>query len=100
MADWHAALPFPGARLMGSAQHVDSGPHRPGVVLRTGPQNGAAACLHQEDTEDTRGRSGIGYPTKKGDLMKKANNKKGKIGSSFDDFLKEDGHYEGVTARA
>jgi DNA-binding Xre family transcriptional regulator len=33
--------------------------------------------------------------------MKKAGNrKKGKIGSSFDDFLKEDGIYEEVTARA
>ena len=32
--------------------------------------------------------------------MKKAPGKKGRIGSSFDDFLKEDGIYEGVTARA
>jgi antitoxin HicB len=34
--------------------------------------------------------------------MKKAEKKKksGRIGSSFDDFLKEDGIYEGVTARA
>ena len=32
--------------------------------------------------------------------MKKVHGKKGRIGSSFDDFLKEDGIYEGVTARA
>ena len=32
--------------------------------------------------------------------MKKRMRKKGRIGSSFDDFLKEDGNYEGVTARA
>jgi antitoxin HicB len=32
--------------------------------------------------------------------MKKAKNAKGKVGSSFDDFLKQDGIYEGVTARA
>lgn len=33
--------------------------------------------------------------------MKKAGKSgKGKVGSSFDDFLKEDGIYEGVTARA
>jgi antitoxin HicB len=32
--------------------------------------------------------------------MKKAQGKKSGIGSSFDDFLKEDGIYEGVTARA
>ena len=32
--------------------------------------------------------------------MKKARAGKGRVGSSFDDFLKEDGIYEGVTARA
>src|SRR5215813_6245472 len=33
--------------------------------------------------------------------MKKAHSKtKGRVGSSFDDFLKEDGIYEDVTARA
>ena len=34
--------------------------------------------------------------------MKKTSRKKkqGKVGSSFDDFLKEDGIYEAVTARA
>ena len=34
-----------------------------------------------------------------GNHMKKTTNR-GRIGSSFDDFLKEDGTYEGVTARA
>ena len=32
--------------------------------------------------------------------MKKTLSKKGRVGSSFDDFLKEDGIDEGVTARA
>jgi DNA-binding Xre family transcriptional regulator len=32
--------------------------------------------------------------------MKKPTNRKGKVGSSFDDFLKEEGTYEEVTARA
>lgn len=32
--------------------------------------------------------------------MKVNTKKKGRVGSSFDDFLKEDGIYEGVTARA
>jgi antitoxin HicB len=32
--------------------------------------------------------------------MKASAKKKGRVGSSFDDFLKEDGIYEGVTARA
>jgi len=36
-----------------------------------------------------------------GDRMTKSSKKRtGKVGSSFDDFLKEDGIYEGVTARA
>src|SRR5437879_7957698 len=48
------------------------------------------------------GRSGIGYQAEKRDRMKKVDHKmkKGRIGSSLDDFLKEDGSYEGVTARA
>jgi DNA-binding Xre family transcriptional regulator len=58
------------------------------------------ACLHQKNAENTCRRSGTGGSAKEGDRMKKANKKKGKIGSSFDDFLKEDGNYEGVTARA
>ena len=32
--------------------------------------------------------------------MKKTGNRKGRIGSSFDDFLKQEGIYEEVTARA
>ena len=32
--------------------------------------------------------------------MKKASNKKGKIGSSFDDFLKEEGVFEAFQAQA
>jgi antitoxin HicB len=35
-----------------------------------------------------------------GDRMKKTNRKKGRIGSSFDDFLKEDGTHDGVAERA
>ncbi len=33
-------------------------------------------------------------------MKKSSGRKKGKVGSSFDDFLKEDGIYEEVTARA
>lgn len=38
----------------------------------------------------------LAFEKKKGDHVKK----KGRIGSSFDDFLKEEGIYEEVTARA
>jgi DNA-binding Xre family transcriptional regulator len=43
-----------------------------------------------------RCRLGLGIEAKEGDHMKK----KGRIGSSFDDFLKQEGIYEEVTARA
>ncbi len=33
-------------------------------------------------------------------MTKSSKKRTGKVGSSFDDFLKEDGIYEGVTARA
>jgi antitoxin HicB len=52
--------------------------------------------IHQEDTEDARCRPGAGVEAKEGGHMKK----KGRIGSSFDDFLKQEGIYEEVTARA
>jgi DNA-binding Xre family transcriptional regulator len=55
------------------------------------------ARLRQEDTEDTKQRSGFGVEAKEGDHM---NKKKGRIGSSFDAFLKGEGLYEEVTARA
>jgi antitoxin HicB len=65
--------------------------------LCSGGANGIAAWLHQEDAEDPTGRFGTSAPAHEGGDMKK---KKGRIGSSFDDFLKEEGIYEEVTARA
>jgi antitoxin HicB len=59
-------------------------------------EDGAASCIHEKDAEDTRFRSRLGLEQKKRDHMKK----KGRLGSSFDDFLKEEGIYEEVTARA
>src|ERR1700750_2481097 len=99
MADRHAALPLLGQRIVGSAQQSDARPHCSGSVLRKCRQDGLAACVHQEDTEDTARRSRTGCQTEEGNHMKKMN-KRGRIGSSFDDFLREDGIYEGVTARA
>ena len=52
--------------------------------------------LHQEDAADAAGRARPGNETDEGHHM----NAKGKIGSSFDDFLKDEGIYEEVTARA
>jgi DNA-binding Xre family transcriptional regulator len=47
-------------------------------------------------TQKTGQRFGFGIEANEGDHMKK----KGRIGSSFDDLLKEEGIYEDVTARA
>jgi DNA-binding Xre family transcriptional regulator len=62
-------------------------------------------CIHsgrmvllQEDPEDAGSRTCPGGQTQEGDYMKKK--RSGRIGSSFDDFLKETGIYEEVTARA
>jgi antitoxin HicB len=52
--------------------------------------------FHQEDPKDTPSRSGASVKAQEGHRMKK----KGRIGSSFDDFLKKEGLYEDVTARA
>ena len=52
-------------------------------------------------SDDAGRRFGIGHKTKEGPHMKKAAKRKaGAIGSSFDSFLKQDGTYEEVTARA
>jgi antitoxin HicB len=53
-------------------------------------------AIHQENAKDAGCRSGIGDKAKKGGHMKK----KGRVGSSFDDFLQQEGIYEEVTARA
>src|SRR5713226_8011071 len=101
MADRHAVVPSLEPGIVGSAQHPVAGPHRPRAVLRAQGQNGVAARLHQEDAKDPGRRSGIGPQAQEGGHMKKTMKKKtGGIGSSFDDFLKAEGIYEGVTARA
>jgi antitoxin HicB len=66
------------------------------VILHREQPNDSLARLHQENPEDLRTRPGAGAETKEGHLMKK----KGRVGSSFDDFLKKEGLYEEVSARA
>jgi antitoxin HicB len=63
-----------------------------------GGADGLAARLCQEDAEDTAKRFESGVEAKERNHMTKK--KKGQVGSSFDDFLKEEGIYEAVTARA
>jgi antitoxin HicB len=66
------------------------------LVLRPPRPNGASPCLRQKDAEDAGCGSRLGAKTNEGSHMKK----KGRIGSSFDEFLKQEGIYEEVTARA
>src|SRR5262245_28273546 len=98
VADWHAAGARAWWRALGSAQQPDAWPHRAGAVLRTRRAHGVAARVHQEDTENTECRPAVGSETNEGDRMTKRN--KGRVGSSFDDWLKEEGIYEEVSARA
>lgn len=60
--------------------------------------DGAAARLHQEDAKDPGRGPRPGFEADEGDHM--TSKKKGRVGSSFDDFLKEEGIYEEVTAHA
>ena len=65
-------------------------------------------CIHEgrmvllhgfiEVAENAESGPGLGNAANEGDQMKKT--RKGQVGTSFDDFLKQDGIYEEVTARA
>jgi antitoxin HicB len=60
--------------------------------------DGASPWLYEEGAEDTACRSRSCAQEDARNHMSKA--KKGRIGSSFDDYLKDEGIYEEVTARA
>src|SRR3954470_4175515 len=98
MADGHA--PGAGARHepLGSEEHLDARAHRPRAVYHRRGPHGLAARLHQEDAEDAATRFESCAEAKERDHMTKK--QKGRIGPSFDDFLKQEGIYENVTARA
>src|SRR5262249_11309854 len=80
----------------GSPQRHRPRPYQPRAVLCPRRPDGPAPRIHQEDAEDIPERLRSRVEAEEGDRMKK----KGRIGSSFDDFLKEEGIYEEVTARA
>jgi len=64
-------------------------------VHPAGP-NGPPRRFHEEDAEDTGCRPRSCPEAFEGDCKKK----RGRIGSSLDDFLKEEGFYEEVTGKA
>src|SRR6266540_231153 len=101
---WPIGMPVCRARvprarqgLVGSAKRTDAEPYLTRAVLHSRGPDGAFACLHREDAEDAGQRFEFGDEEEEGDRMSR---KKGRIGSSFDDVLKEEGIYEEVTARA
>jgi antitoxin HicB len=61
-----------------------------------------AARIYQENANDTCGRSGFGTKTAEGAarMNRKRKNKTNHIGSSIDDFLKEEGIFEEAQAQA
>src|SRR3954470_6499859 len=98
MADRDALGAGAWGRPLGGPQQPDARPHRSRAVLYRRRTDGFVARVHQEDAEDAAKRFESGLEAKAGDHMTKK--QKGRIGPSFDDFLKEDGIYELVTARA
>src|SRR3974390_2117268 len=97
MARRIAGVPAAGQRIVGRAQRQHAQPDQPRLVLYSCRPDGAAARLRQEDAKDSGDRPRSGVEANEGDHMKK---KKGRIGPSCDDFLKKEGIYEDVTARA
>ena len=98
---WPIGMPLVralGAGLWEVRSSLTQGRIAPRAVLYRRRTDGFAARFHQEDAEDAAKRFEFGIEAKEGDHMTKK--QKGRIGPSFDDFLKEEGIYEVVTARA
>src|SRR5215467_6222487 len=88
------------ARAVGSQKQFAERKDRPCSFLRSSRAYGAASRIHQEDAEDAARRVGSSLKENEGDHMKKKKKtvKKGRIGSSFEEFLKDEGIYEELTA--
>jgi antitoxin HicB len=101
MAGGHAALPCDGKRVMGSpngsADEADGA--RSDLPLPRAP--GRVARVHQESAVHARRRFGNGAKAPKG-IGQEAGSKMSKkhMGSSIDDFLKEEGIFEEAQAQA
>jgi predicted XRE-type DNA-binding protein len=81
---------------VGSPQLSNERSNCQGYLLRDGSEHGFVTRVHQEDTEN----SVTGYRFGPETYERTVTMKKENIGSSFDDFLREDGIYEEVTATA
>lgn len=70
------------------------------IFVRCRAEHGAAAWFHQEDAEDIEVRIGPGADAKEGDGIMTKKKKTGRVGSSFSDYLKDEGSYEETSAVA
>jgi len=96
MAGWDAALPADGKRFMGDSNRFADEANRACVDLFASGPFGGTARVHQED-EGYAGRGfGIGAQAPEGvGAMSEKN-----MGSSIDDFMKEEGIFEEAQAQA
>jgi predicted XRE-type DNA-binding protein len=96
-AQWRWPVGMPLCRAMGQGLwEIRTNLDCARVVVSARGQPGGAARLHQEDAEDPGRRTGAGAQAVQGAaIMSKKH-----IGSSLDDFLKEEGTYEEAQALA
>uniref|UniRef100_E6QW26 Uncharacterized protein n=1 Tax=mine drainage metagenome TaxID=410659 RepID=E6QW26_9ZZZZ len=95
LAGGHAVMPSDGTGFMGNTYKSAKQPHCPRFGMFAQRQIGGLARLHQEDAKDTRRRTYPSEKTPKGVVIMSKH-----IGSSLDDFLKEEGIYEETQAMA
>jgi predicted XRE-type DNA-binding protein len=73
----------------------------PRDLLHRARAHGLATRLHEKDAEDSERGLGPGPQTHEGDrAMRKRTTKKAGIGSTFDNFLKDEGTYEATQSVA
>jgi hypothetical protein len=90
-------MPASDSRSLGGSQFYIGWAYRTGDILRLQRANGSAAWFYQEIAEDAAARSGSGPETQEGGRAAMTNQH---IGSSFEDFLKEEGIFEEVQIQA
>ena len=89
LAGGYAVVSSDGTWFMGSTHKLARQPHCPRDGMFAQRQIGGLARHHKENAENNRRRTNLGKKTPKGVVIMSKY-----IGSSLDDFLKEEGVYE------